>query len=124
MANKSRDDFSEAELKKFHGQLSKAVTKEDRAVIFKQMNAMPQAVGQWFRHMKLEPLGAIGTKGDSTPKKRGRPAGDKSTPKAKPGRPKATAPKATSVKSSSSGMGISREAKETLIRLLDKLIND
>ena len=121
MAYKSRDDYSEAELKKFHSQLSKAQTKEDRAAIFKQMNAMPQAVGQWFRHMKLEPLGAIG---GSAPKKRGRPAGSQNTSKAKPGRPKGTTTTAAPAKSSSSRTGISREARETLIRLLEKLLND
>jgi len=124
MANKTRDDYSEAELKKFHAELSRAATKADRAVIFKQINAVPQAVAQWFRHMELKPLGPVGS---STSQKRGRPAGSKNAPKAKPGRPKGTttkAPKSAQQSASKSRNGISTEAKEMLIRLMDKLLSD
>ena len=92
---KSKDDFSQAQLRTFHGRLSKAATKEDRAVVFKEIGALPQAVGQWFRHMGLAPLGApgetnakpkAGGKGKAkiaaTGKKAGRPKGSKNSPQA------------------------------------------
>jgi len=129
---KSKDDFSQAQLRTFHGRLSKAATKEDRAVVFKEIGALPQAVGQWFRHMGLAPLGApgetnakpkAGGKGKAkiaaTGKKAGRPKGSKNSPQA----PHLSV-EGTSAPRPRNGSGISIEAKEMLIRLMDKLLSD
>jgi len=129
---KARDDYSEAQLRSFHGRLSKASTKEDRAVVFKEIGALPQAVGQWFRHMGLAPLGAPGetkakpkaggkgkAKITATGKKAGRPKGSKNGTQApRLNNEDTIAPPARG------GSGISTEAKEMLIRLMDKLLSE
>jgi len=150
---KNREDFSDNELREFHEELSKAKTKEDRAAIYKRIGVNAQAIGQWFRRMKLAPLGPISGTGE--PKKRGRPAGSKTKTKAKgkgaakkkagkgPGRPKGKAKPASAGKGRpkgrkagtgkaakkasrparrGGGLGLSREAKETAIRLLSLLL--
>lgn len=143
---KTRDDFSDQELRKLHEELSKAEDKDARAAIYKRIGAPGQAVGQWFRRMELPPLGTVKAKGTGT-KKRGRPAGTKTKTKRGPGRPKGKgASKAKAVKKGKGaskgngakggpssgtprgqkpvgrGLGLSKDAKETVIRLLSQLL--
>jgi len=133
---KSRDDFTEAQLRSFHSRLAKADSKDERAAIYKDMNALPQAVAQWFRRMSLAPLGAAteakakvkgpgktkaaGGKAASAGKKRGRPKGSKNETKA----PAQGGGTGTSTPRSRRGSSLSTEAKEILIRLLDKFLAD
>lgn len=137
---KTRDDYSETQIRGFHERLKNAASKEERAKIYKEMGASAQGVGQWFRYLKLPALGQVETGGAA--KKRGRPAkapvaAQKKGQKAgvaKRGRPKGStkaAKKSPGAPSSaprsarkSKGLGLSIEAKETLIRLLDALLSD
>jgi len=150
---KKREDYSEAELRGFHSRLIKAGSADERKSIFKEMDALPQAVGQWFRIMKLAPLGGsevAGAKGSTEKRKVGRPRKidiltKKATSAAKPvaqekkkaGRPKGSKnakaavvdsrpqvqKSAARVVQSKSSTGLSKEAKEMLIHLLAKLVD-
>ena len=125
MAKKSSEDYSEAQLRGFHGHLKAAKTKDEREAIYKEIGAGGQALGQWFRRFGLEPLGPVG--GDAAKKKPGRPAKGKAKGKTavKRGRPATTAKNSPTVPSRSvKGTGLSREAREILIRLMDKLLAD
>jgi len=121
MAKKTSSDYSEAQLRAFHGRLKAAKSKSERDVIYKEIGAVGQAVSQWFRHRGLEPLGPLG---GITPKKPERPAKAEAKNAATADRPKkgteskpAVSPRAVR------GTGLSTQAKEILIRLLDKLLS-
>jgi len=125
MTKKTSSDYTEAQLRAFHGRLKAAATKSDRDVIYKEMGAVGQAVAQWFRRLGFKPLGAVG--GSAPKKKQGRPAKAKAEAKtsAKAGRPKKNAENGPAVpKRAAKGTGLSVEAKEILIRLMDKLLSD
>jgi hypothetical protein len=160
---KSREDFSDQELRSLHTALEKAGSREEREALIKSAGVSLAAVSQWFRRAGMEKLSAVKSEGTAAPApkgKRGRPKGSvkKAAPAAKRGRPpkaspvkakaKATAtatakvkgkpgrPKKEPVSKASSagkktpavtrklGTGLSRQARETAIRLLEILLED
>jgi|GEM_PF-1178435 len=126
---KGRGNYSDDQIRGFHTFLQAAKTKEDRAVIYEEIGATGQAVSQWFRRLGLPALGQVVS--DSLPKKRGRPASTKETaqpsfnretPKVAPAAKSKPAQKNSPAGNNSSGLSL--EAKETLIRLMHKLLLD
>jgi hypothetical protein len=148
---KSREDFSDQELRSLHSALEKAGSREERDVVIKSAGVSLAAVSQWFRRAGMDKLSAVKSDGGAAPAskgKRGRPKGStkKTAPaakrgrppktsllktKGKPGRPKKGAPVKTPVAAKKKaapthrlGAGLSRQARETAIRLLEILLED
>ena len=125
---KTREDHSADTLRAFYDRLKKTETAAQRRGIFKEMGTSAQAAGQWFRAMKLPPLGPLASTA-GTKKKRGRPpqkaTAKTSTAKKKRGRPKGSKniPRVAVGEATRSDSGLSLEAKEMLIRLLGRLLS-
>ena len=147
--SKTREDFTDAELKKIHAELESAETVSGREGVYKRAGAKRQAFAQWFRSAGLPKLSeAKAEASGGEPKKRGRkpgsgagaaagmvkrgpgrPAGKAKGPavvaRRKPGRPVGSRNATSKASSKASGLGqLSVEAKEILIRLLAKLLDE
>jgi len=139
---KSRDDFTDSELKKIHAELEAEPTVAARGAVYKKHGANRQAFAQWFRSVRLPKLSEARAEGAGSgePKKRGRKPGSTAlkigtNAKRKPGRPpgsrnassaNTSSPNLSPAKASSNGSGgsLSVEEKEILIRLLAKFLDD
>lgn len=139
MAKKTREDFTDAEIKKVHSELESIHSVTERASVYKKHGASRQAFSNWFHVLGLPQLSEAkptGASSSSAGEKRrvGRPKGSgkgskaraasKASAKAaaKPthrsavgGAPRRGRPLGSGRKPLS---GLSNEAKETLIRLL------
>ena len=126
MAKKTRQDFTDAEIKKVHSELEGIHSVADRATVYKKHGASRQAFSNWFHVLGLPQLSEAkpgGVNSLAGEKRRvGRPKGPSKSKKAiatsktaasratKRGRPVGSGRKSQD--------GLSNEAKETLIRLL------
>jgi len=141
---KTRSDFTDEDIRNIYEDLKDAKTKAERDEIYEDVGALPQAVAGWFRGMGLSKLGAFSTE-SATPKKRGQQkkfdifkrkatSEPSKAPAKKRGRP-AKSHNAVGAKQNVStqkamaaprrtGTGLSVEAKEALVRLLKKLLDD
>ena len=149
MAKKTREDFTDAEIKKVHSELEGLDTVEARSAVYKKHDASRQAFSNWFHVLGLSQLSEAKALAAAGPKRGvGRPKGSgkgssKSSGKgnttvARKVRGKGKAKKDTAASRATSpstkgtgakrgrpvgsgrpkGLGLSNEAKETLLRLL------
>ena len=132
MPKKTREDFTDAEIKKVHSELEGMLSVAERASVYKKHGASRQAFSNWFHVLGLPQLSEAkpgGITSQAAEKRRvGRPKGPSKSKKAI-ATPKAAATGAAATgaaakrgrpvgSSRKSQGGLSNEAKETLIRLL------
>ncbi|MCA2959974.1 MAG: hypothetical protein IOD12_06940 [Silvanigrellales bacterium] len=127
MPKKTREDFTDAEIKKVHSELEGMLSVAERASVYKKHGASRQAFSNWFHVLGLPQLSEAkpgGITSQAAEKRRvGRPKGPSKSKKAI-ATPKAAATGAAAKRgrpvgsSRKSQGGLSHEAKETLIRLL------
>jgi len=141
MAKKTREDFTDAEIKKVHAELEGLETVDARSAVYKKHNASRQAFSNWFHVLGLSQLseakaaavlglkrGVGRPKGSGKGKAKAIGKGRGKGKAAKDGGASRTTSGSVSVTGAKrgrplgsarpKGLGLSNEAKEMLIRLL------